>query len=87
MSAADRQRGRQHSPIPGEQYLSKREGSPYWYIDITIDSRRLRESSGTASKEDAAALATKRRDEFWREVKLGEKPRLEMTIGEAVAAM
>lgn len=72
-------------PIPGEQYLSKREGSPYWHIDITIDSRRLRESSGTASKEDAAALATKRRDEFWREVKLGEKPKLEMTIGEAVA--
>ena len=40
-------------------------------IDTQIDGHRLRESSRTEAKEAAAALALKRRDELWREIKLG----------------
>lgn len=70
-------------PIPGEAYLSQRPGSDHFQIGFTIDGHRVRESSGTADKVAAAALAQKRYEEVWREVKLGEKPKLEMTLNDA----
>src|SRR5579872_1719332 len=72
--------GRRRAPIPGEQHLSRRSGSSQWQIDISVGGRRLRESSGTETKEAAAALALKRHDELWREVKLGERPKLEVDL-------
>lgn len=77
--------GRRRAPLPGEQYLSLRPGSSQWQIDITIGGRRLRESSGTEAKEAAAALALKRHEELWREVKLGERPKLELDLEAAFA--
>lgn len=74
---------RKAQPIAGEEYLTRRPGSEHWQIAFTIGGHRLRESSGTADKVAAAALAMKRYDEVWREVKLGEKPKLEMTLNDA----
>lgn len=74
---------RKAQPIAGEEYLTRRPGSEHWQIAFTIGGHRLRESSGTADKVAAAALAAKRYDEVWREVKLGEKPKLEMTLNDA----
>ena len=72
-------------PIPGEEYLSRREGTAHWQIGFTIDGRRVRESSGTEDKAAAAALATKRHKEVWGEIKLGIKPKIEMTLHDACA--
>lgn len=69
--------------IPGEEYIALRDGSDVWAVDFSIDGRRFRGSSGTAVKADAAAFALKWREEAWAEVKLGKKPRLDMTLNEA----
>lgn len=70
-------------PVPGEEYLSRREGTAQWQIGFTIDGHRVRESSGTDDKVAAAALATKRHKEVWDEIKLGIKPKIEMTLNDA----
>jgi len=70
-------------PIPGEDYLSRREGTALWQITFTIDGHRVREGSGTSDKGDAAALALKRYKEVWDEVKLGIKPKVELTLNDA----
>ena len=74
---------RKPRPTEGEEYLWRREGSDHWQIGFSIDGYRLRESSGTANRLEAAKLAKKRYEEVWREVKLGEKPKLEMTLNDA----
>ena len=74
---------RKQQPIPGEAYLTRRPGSDHFQIAFTIDGHRVRESSGTSDKVAAAALAQKRYEEVWREIKLGEKPKLEMTLNDA----
>lgn len=71
--------------IPGEQFLSLRTGTKVWQIDITIDGKRIRESSGTSDKAAAARLASERYSVLWRAVKLGEKPKLQMTVLDALA--
>lgn len=70
-------------PVPGEEYLSRREGTAQWQIGFTIDGHRVRESSGTDDKVAAAALALKRHKEVWDEIKLGIKPKIEMTLNDA----
>lgn len=56
----------------------RQPGSPYWYISYTTGEkdqrRRVRESSGTASYEEAKALEGKRRHEAHQLRKWGEKP-------------
>jgi integrase len=74
---------RKAPPLPGEEHLSRREGTAHWQIGFTVGGCRVRESSGTDDNVAAAALAKKRHDEVWREVKLGEKPKLEMTLNDA----
>ena len=70
-------------PIPGEEYLVRRPGSDDWHIDITIQGRRLRRSSGTADKALAAEAANQAHKALYREVVLGEKPAKHMTLNEA----
>ena len=53
-----------------------------WWIELTSNGGRLRESSGTADKKAAQEFHEKRRGETWRQVKLGESP--PVTWGEAV---
>jgi integrase len=54
-----------------------------WWIELTANGRRLRESAGTADKKAAQEYHEKRRGEIWRQGKLGEAP--PVTWGEAVA--
>ena len=75
--------GRRKAKIPGEEYLTRREGSPVWHYDFSIDSRRFRESCGTESKVDAAALALSRWQDAWNEVKLNQRRKPEMTLNDA----
>ena len=70
-------------PIPGEEYLTRRPGSDDWHIDITIQGRRLRRSSGTADKALAAAAAGQAYKAFYREVVLGERPARHLTLNDA----
>ena len=69
--------------IPGEEHLAARKGSDIWQIRFSIGSHRFRESSGTATKIDAGALALKRWQEEWDRIKLGVVPKQEMTLNRA----
>jgi len=73
-------------PVPGEEYLSRREGTALWQIGFTVDGHRVRASSGTDDKVAAAALAVRRHKEVWDEIKLGIKPKVEMTLNDAFVA-
>lgn len=53
-----------------------------WWIELSTQSGRVRESSGTADKKAAQEYHEKRRGEIWRQAKLGESP--PVTWGEAV---
>jgi integrase len=54
-----------------------------WWVKLTANGRRIRESSGTADKKAAQEYHEKRKGEIWRQGKLGEAP--PVTWGEAVA--
>lgn len=59
-----------------------RRGS-VWWVELTANGRRIRESSGTADKKAAQEYHEKRKGELWRQSKLGEAP--PVTWGEAVS--
>jgi len=82
-AAPPRAGGRKAKPIPGEEYLVRRDGSDQWHIDITIQGRRLRRSSGTTEKVLAAEAARQAHEAFYREVVLGEAPARHMSLNEA----
>jgi integrase len=46
-----------------------------WWIDITINGQRTRQSAGTSSRKEAQELHDKLKAQAWKEVKLGERPR------------
>lgn len=71
--------------LPGEEYLFARGDSPSWWVAFTIDGQRVRESTGTADWERAAAYAASRYDACWRALKLGEVPERHLTVTEAFA--
>jgi integrase len=77
---ARQSKGRQ---VPGEEYLTRRRGSPHWQIGFRIERHRVRESSGTEDRLAAAELAHQRWSEVWRQVKLGEAPRRQLTLYDA----
>jgi integrase len=54
-----------------------------WWIELSSQSGRVRESAGTADKKAAQEYHEKRKGEIWRQDKLGEAP--PPTWGEAVA--
>lgn len=54
-----------------------------WWIELTTESGRLRESARTADKKDAQEYHERRKGEIWRQERLGEKV---VTWGEAVAS-
>lgn len=75
--------GGRRKPIPGEEYLATREGSPVWHFDFSIDGHRLRGSCGTGDFEKAAAYAAEQHDREYRRIRLGERPPAELTLNEA----
>lgn len=52
----------------------KQRGGVYW-LDVTINGMRLRESLKTSDKKQAQEIHDRRRSELWRESKLKEKPK------------
>jgi integrase len=54
-----------------------------WWIELSTQSGRIRESAGTADRKAAQEFHEKRRGEIWRQERLGESP--PVTWGEAVA--
>lgn len=82
MSEPRRPAGRR-KPLPGEQFLHTRKGSPFWWFDFQIDGARFRGSSGTADFAAAAAFAAARHDEEWRRLRLGEAPIRHLTLNDA----
>lgn len=80
-----RKPGGRRKPIPGEEHLTTRPGSPVWHFDFTIDGHRLRGSCGTGEFALAAAFAHAEHDREWRRIRLGEKPAVHLTLDEAFA--
>ncbi len=54
--------------------LYKRPDSPFWWTRFTIHGRRIRRSTETHSKREAALFESRERARLWRELKLGEQP-------------
>src|SRR5262245_53987504 len=62
--------------------LYQRDGSPFWFYDLTIDGIRERKSTKTASKKLAAQVAAAREAELVRASLYG--PESVVTFGHAV---
>jgi hypothetical protein len=54
--------------------LYKRKGSPYWWVRITHDGRRIRQSTGTEDKLKAQEYHDKLKHSLWAQARLGLKP-------------
>lgn len=54
-----------------------------WWIELSSNHGRIRESAGTADKKAAQEYHEKRKGEIWRQAKLGERP--PVSWGQAVA--
>lgn len=52
--------------------LYKRPGSPYWQVKVVIGGRRLRVSTQTTDKRQAAAVEARLRERHWQQVRGGQ---------------
>lgn len=55
--------------------LYKRPNSPHWYCRFEVGGRRIRRSTGTSDRKQAAEFENRLRQLAWRRLKLGEKER------------
>lgn len=55
--------------------LFKRKGSPYWWIKITHNGRRIQQSAGTSDRVKAQEYHDKLKSSLWDQARLGIKPR------------
>lgn len=55
--------------------LFKRKDSPYWWIKIDHNGRRIQRSTGTSDKAKAQEYHDKLKVSLWDEARLGIKPR------------
>ncbi len=62
--------------------IYKPDNSPFWWVDIRHDGRRIRRSTGTSDKTQAEEYHDRVKAGLWREKKLGESSR---TWNDAVA--
>lgn len=56
-------------------YLYKRDASPYWWTEFTVQGRRIRRSTEAASRRDAETIARRLRDEAVAAAKAAPKGR------------
>ncbi|MDD2770588.1 MAG: tyrosine-type recombinase/integrase, partial [Methylococcus sp.] len=54
--------------------LYKRKDSSHWWIKLSVNGRRLQESTGTADRKRAQELHDKLKAELWEQSRLGVKP-------------
>lgn len=55
--------------------LYKRQNSPYWWVKISHNGRRIQQSAGTSSKKEAREFHDKLKASLWEQDRLGVKPR------------
>jgi integrase len=55
--------------------VTKRTGSPFWWISGTVNGRRVRQSSGTEDEQAANEYRATLEVSIWRETRLGERRR------------
>jgi integrase len=63
--------------------IARRQGSPYWYENFTVQGVRFRGSLGTDDEETAKIIAAKRHSEALLGKLTGKKP--ELTLSQALA--
>jgi len=54
--------------------LYKRTGSPYWWVKLSHNGRRIQRSTGTADKAKATEYHDKLKASLWDQARLGVKP-------------
>ena len=54
--------------------IYRREGTPFWWYQFRFNGARIRESSGTADREEAEQAEAKRKRDLWEQGRLGVKP-------------
>lgn len=55
--------------------LFQRKNSTTWWIDITIDGKRIQRTTGTDNKQQAQEFHDRLKTELWEQKRLGTKPR------------
>lgn len=55
--------------------LFRRNNSPIWWVDFTIDGKRIQRSTGTDNKELAQELHDRLKTDLWEQRRLGTKQR------------
>lgn len=55
--------------------IYRQKNSPIWHIDITLDGRRIRQSTGTNDKLKAQEYHDRLKYQHWEQQRLGVKPR------------
>lgn len=55
--------------------LFRRKNSTIWWIDITIDGKRIQRTSGTENKQQAQEFHDRLKTELWEQKRLGTKAR------------
>jgi integrase len=55
--------------------LFKRKDSPYWWVKIAHDGRRIQQSTGTSDRAKAEEYHDKLKASLWDQARLGVKPR------------
>lgn len=55
--------------------LFRRKNSTTWWIDITIDGKRIQRTTGTDNKQQAQEFHDRLKTELWEQKRLGTKPR------------
>lgn len=56
--------------------MLKQATSGIWQVDVTVGNRRVQRSASTKDKRLAQELHDRIKTELWRQVKLGERPRI-----------
>lgn len=54
--------------------LYRHPESPYWWVRFSIGGLKVRRSSGTTSRDEAAEFESRLRADLWRQIRLGERP-------------
>jgi len=55
--------------------LFQRNNSTIWWIDFTIDGKRIQRTTGTSDKQQAQEIHDRLKVELWEQKRLGTKPR------------
>jgi integrase len=55
--------------------LFRRKNSPIWWVDFTINGKRIQRTTGTENKQQAQEFHDRFKTDLWEQKRLGTKPR------------